>query len=230
MTIQANKLDSIFNSFPDEDFMLIDGFDDAVIGVDTDCVRLVYDVSKMVEILCEGGMDADDAIDYLVIGTSGATGWESFFMGTNASSIITDAGIPVYCVPSDASFQKIDTIGFTTRFRPKDKKALQTVLQLAHKAKAKVKCLYVKTSNSDISNATIAEWKEEYKSEPIDFFIIEDDDVQAIITDFIMYKEVDVLIMLPYKRGFFEGLFHTSLTKKLATDFEIPILSIPINE
>lgn len=173
---------------------------------------------------------ADDAIDYLVIGTSGATGWESFFMGTNASSIITDAGIPVYCVPSDAPFQKIDTIGFTTRFRPKDKKALQTVLQLAHKAKAKVKCLYVKTSNSDVSNATIAEWKEEFKSEPIDFYIIEDDDIQVIITDFIMYKEVDVLIMLPYKRGFFEGLFHTSLTKKLATDFEIPILSIPINE
>ena len=76
----------------------------------------------------------------------------------------------------------------------------------------------------------IAEWKEEFKSEPIDFYTIEDDDVQAIITDFIMYKEVDVLIMLPYKRGFFEGLFHTSLTKKLATDFEIPILSIPINE
>ena len=173
---------------------------------------------------------AEDAIDYLVIGTSGATGWESFFMGTNASSIITDAGIPVYCVPSDAPFQKIDTIGFTTRFRPKDKKALQTVLQLAHKAKAKVKCLYVKTSNSDVSNATIAEWKEEFKSEPIDFYIIEDDDIQVIITDFIMYKEVDVLIMLPYKRGFFEGLFHTSLTKKLATDFEIPILSIPINE
>ncbi|HCF03552.1 universal stress protein [Flavobacterium sp.] len=173
---------------------------------------------------------ADDAIDCLVIGTSGATGWESFFIGTNASSIITDAGIPVYCVPSDAPFQKIDTIGFTTRFRPKDKKALQTVLQLAHKAKAKVKCLYVKTSNSDVSNATIAEWKEEFKSEPIDFYIIEDDDVQVIITDFIMYKEVDILIMLPYKRGFFEGLFHTSLTKKLATDFEIPILSIPINE
>ncbi len=170
----------------------------------------------------------EESIDYVVMGTSGATGWESFLMGTNATSVVTDAGIPVYCVPSDASFQTINTIGFTTRFRSKDKKALQTVLQLAHKAKAKVKCLYVKTSNSDISNATIAEWKEEFKSEPIDFYIIEDDDVQVIITDFIMYKEVDVLIMLPYKRGFFEGLFHTSLTKKLATDFEIPILSIPI--
>ena len=172
----------------------------------------------------------EESIDYVVMGTSGATGWESFLMGTNATSVVTDAGIPVYCVPSDAPFQNISTIGFTTRFRSKDKKALELVLKLAHKAKAKVKCLYVKTSDSDVSKATIAEWKEEYKSEPIDFFIIEDDDVQAIITDFIMYKEVDLLIMLPYKRSFFEGLFHTSLTKKLATDFEIPILSIPINE
>jgi nucleotide-binding universal stress UspA family protein len=170
----------------------------------------------------------EESIDYVVMGTSGATGWESFLMGTNTTSVVTDAGIPVYCVPSDAPFQNINTIGFTTRFRSKDKKALELVLKLAHKAKAKVKCLYVKTSDSDVSKATIAEWKEEYKSEPIDFFIIEDDDVQAIITDFIMYKEVDLLIMLPYKRGFFEGLFHTSLTKKLATDFEIPILSIPI--
>ena len=170
----------------------------------------------------------EDKIDYVVMGTSGATGWESFFIGTNATSVITDAGIPVYCVPSDASFQNINTIGFTTRFRAKDKKALELVLQLAHKAKAKVKCLYVKTSDSDVAKATIATWKEEYKSEPIEFFVIEDDDVQAIITDFIMYKEVDLLIMLPYKRGFFEGLFKPSLTKKLTTDFEIPILSIPM--
>ena len=170
----------------------------------------------------------EESIDYVVMGTSGATGWESFFIGTNATSVITDAGIPVFCVPSDAPFQNINTIGFTTRFRAKDKKALELVLQLAHKAKAKVKCLYVKTSDSDVAKATIAAWKEEYKSEPIEFFVIEDDDVQAIITDFIMYKEVDLLIMLPYKRGFFEGLFKPSLTKKLTTDFEIPILSIPV--
>ena len=61
-----------------------------------------------------------------------------------------------------------------------------------------------------------------------EFFVIESDDVQATILDFIMYKELDVLTLLPYKRGFFEGLFNPSLTKKLATDFEIPILSIPI--
>lgn len=170
----------------------------------------------------------EDKIDYVVMGTSGATGWESFFIGTNSASVVTEVSVPVLCIPAEAPFNSLKTIGFTTRFRTKDKKALQSVLELAHKAKAIVKCLYVKTSDSDVAKATIATWKEEYKSEPIEFFVIEDDDVQAIITDFIMYKEVDLLIMLPYKRGFFEGLFKPSLTKKLTTDFEIPILSIPM--
>ena len=170
----------------------------------------------------------EDKIDYVVMGTSGATGWESFFIGTNSASVVTEVSVPVLCIPAEAPFNSLKTICFTTRFRTKDKKALQSVLELAHKAKAIVKCLYVKTSDSDVAKETIAAWKEEYKSEPIEFFVIEDDDVQAIITDFIMYKEVDLLIMLPYKRGFFEGLFKPSLTKKLTTDFEIPILSIPM--
>jgi hypothetical protein len=149
-------------------------------------------------------------------------------MGTNAASVVTAVGVPVFCVPSDAPVTKIKTIGFTTRFRAKDKKALRTILELAHKAKAKVKCLYVKTSDSDVSKETIAKWEEEFKLEPVEFFVIDSDDIQATILDFIMYKDIDVLTLLPYKRGFFEGIFKPSLTKKLTTDFEIPILSIPM--
>ena len=96
------------------------------------------------------GTSKEEKIDYIVMGTSGATGWDSFFIGTNTASVVTQAGVPVFCVPSNAPFNAIKTIGFTTRFRAKDKKALQSVLELAHKAKAKVKCLYVKTSDSDV--------------------------------------------------------------------------------
>lgn len=174
------------------------------------------------------GVIKEDKIDYVVMGTSGATGWDSFFIGTNTSSVVSAVDVPVFCVPSDAPVTKIQTIGFTTRFRTKDKKALRSVLELAHKTKAKVKCLYVKTSDSDVAKETILAWEEEFKSEPVEFYVIESDDVQATILDFIMYKEVDVLTILPYKRGFFEGIFKPSLTKKLTTDFEIPILSIPM--
>lgn len=171
----------------------------------------------------------EDKIDFVIMGTSGATGWEAFFVGTNTGSVITEIDIPMLCVPLEAKFKKIKTIGFTTRFRTKDKKALKTVLDIAKKTNAKVKCLYVKTSSSDVSKETIEKWETEFMQEPIEFFVITSDAVKETILDFILYKEIDVLTMLTYKRGFFEGIFKPSLTKKMATNFEIPILAIPID-
>jgi hypothetical protein len=43
-------------------------------------------------------------------------------------------------------------------------------------------------------------------------------EVKDSITDFILNKDIDVLTMLTYKRGFFEGLFNPSFTKKVDAD------------
>ncbi|MFE3849401.1 universal stress protein [Flavobacterium sp. LB3P45] len=171
----------------------------------------------------------EDKIDLVIMGTSGATGWESFFLGTNTGSAIANIDVPMLCVPLEAKFKKIETIGFTTRFRPKDKKALKTILDIAKKTKAKVKCLYVKTNESDVSKDTIDKWESEFMQEPIEFFVINSDQVKETILDFILYKEIDILTMLTYKRGFFEELFKPSFTKKMATNFDIPILAIHID-
>ncbi|RTZ03522.1 universal stress protein [Flavobacterium sp. RSP49] len=182
--------------------------------------NLLYNIKKSIK---------EDKIDFLIMGTSGATGWEAFFMGTNTGAVISGIDIPMLCVPLEAKFKKTEIIGFTTRFRTKDKKALKMVLDIAKKTKAKVKCLYVKTSDSDVSNDTVTAWEEEFINEPVEFFVINSDEVKETILDFIMYKEIDVLTMLTYKRGFFEGIFKPSLTKKIATNFDIPILAIPID-
>ena len=44
-------LNTILENYPDEDFLKADGFDDAVIGVDYHSHRLIYSVSKCLEIL-----------------------------------------------------------------------------------------------------------------------------------------------------------------------------------
>ena len=170
----------------------------------------------------------EEDIDFVVMGTAGSTGWESFFVGTNTGSVISGIHVPMLCVPIDAKFKKIEVMGFTMRFRPKDKKALKMVLKIAKKSKAKVKCLYVNASNSDVSPATISSWEQEFADEPVDFYVVESNDVEAVILDFIMYKELDVLTMLTYKRGFFDRIFNPSMTKKIAINNEIPILAIPI--
>lgn len=63
-----NNRDKILTFVPDESVMFADGFDDAIIGLDTDSLRVVYSKQRMIEIL-EPQMGLDDAIEYLQYNT-----------------------------------------------------------------------------------------------------------------------------------------------------------------
>jgi len=64
-------IDSIIERYPDDSFLKADGFDEAIIGVDNKSMRLVYSVSKCIEILCRD-MNEEDAIEYFEYNVSGA--------------------------------------------------------------------------------------------------------------------------------------------------------------
>jgi hypothetical protein len=60
-----------------EDALLADGFEDAILGVAVRCSKpalVVYDIEKCVEILMRGddGMDYDEAMEFLEFNTLGA--------------------------------------------------------------------------------------------------------------------------------------------------------------
>lgn len=179
--------------------------------------NLIYNMKRAIK---------EEKIDFVVMGTSGASGWEAFFLGSNAGSVISAIDVPVLSVPLEAKFKKVETIGFTTRYRAKDKKALKDVLNIAKKMKAKVRCLYVKTNNSDVAEATMKHWEKEFEGEPVIFSVIPSDDVKSTIIDFVLFKDIDLLAMMTYKRNFFVELFKPSLTQKFANDFDVPILAM----
>ncbi len=178
---------------------------------------LIYNIKKAVK---------EEKIDFVVMGTSGATGWESFFIGSNTGAVVSAVDIPVLSVPIEAEFSKIETIGFTTRFRDKDKKALRQVLKIAKKANAVVNCLYIQTSKSDVTDETINQWKNEFENESVQFTIIKSDLVKENIMDFISHKNIDILAMITHKRNFFTELFNPSLTQKFSNISIVPILAM----
>ena len=100
------------------------------------------------------------------------------------------------------------------------------LLKIAKKMEAKVRCLYVKTGNSDVSEETIKHWETEFAGEPVKFSVIPNDDVKETILDFVLFKDIDMLAMLTYKRNFFVELFKPSLTQKIANQSSIPILAV----
>jgi nucleotide-binding universal stress UspA family protein len=178
---------------------------------------LIYTIKKAVN---------EEKIDFIVMGTSGATGWESFFIGSNTGAVVTAVDVPVLSVPLEAQFTKIETIGFTTRFREKDKAALRQAIKIAKKTHSVVKCLYVKTGKSDISEETVSQWKTEFENEPVQFSVINSDLVKETILDFVSHKNIDILAMITHKRNFFSELFNPSLTQKFSNISTVPILAM----
>jgi hypothetical protein len=64
-------IDGIIEKYPNESFVKADGFDEALIGVDTQSMRLIYSIDKCIEILCRD-MNELDAIEYFNFNVSGS--------------------------------------------------------------------------------------------------------------------------------------------------------------
>lgn len=166
-------------------------------------------------------------IDFVVMGTNGASGWFDSLVGTYTSEVISDLSVPVMSVAHDAQFEKMDTIAFTTRYKEKDILALEEVLAIAKRINAKVKCLYVKTSDSEVSKDTLAIWESHFKKEKnLDFFIIPSDDVSQTIEEFLVNHTIDLLAMVTYKRSFFANFFTTSTAQKMSLHLKTPVLAL----
>jgi len=66
-------LERILEWFPEEEILKADGFDDAIIGIDINCdpFRLIYSVSKCLEIL-EKDMTEEEASEYFSYNVEGS--------------------------------------------------------------------------------------------------------------------------------------------------------------
>jgi nucleotide-binding universal stress UspA family protein len=178
---------------------------------------LLYNIKEIIK---------KEKIDFVVMGTSGASGWKEIFIGTNTGEAVVNLSVPVLSIPEKAKYSKIETIGFTTRFRDKDKEALRNVIEIAKMTDAVVKCLYVETKSTDNTKDIYKSWEELFKDEPVQFFIIPSEDVRETIEDFIVHQNIDILAMLTYKRSFFKWLFTSSFTEKMSYQSTIPILAL----
>jgi hypothetical protein len=65
-------LQKIIEQFDDLEFLKADGFDDAIIGVDSDSKRLIYSQKKIIDILVSDDMTFDDALEYYYYNIEGS--------------------------------------------------------------------------------------------------------------------------------------------------------------
>lgn len=65
-------LEQIINDNPESTFLKADGFDEAIIGLDEGTMRLIYSVSKSIDILVADGMEYEVAVEYFWYNVAGS--------------------------------------------------------------------------------------------------------------------------------------------------------------
>jgi molybdopterin-guanine dinucleotide biosynthesis protein len=65
-------LEKIFEVYKNVNLVLVDGFDDAILGVDEESHRVIYSIDKCLQILLEKGMESTEAVEYFEFNVSGS--------------------------------------------------------------------------------------------------------------------------------------------------------------
>lgn len=66
-------LESIIEKYGDEELLIADGFDDAILGVEDTTLRVIYSIRKCIEILMADGIEEyEEAVEYFYFNTVGA--------------------------------------------------------------------------------------------------------------------------------------------------------------
>lgn len=165
--------------------------------------------------------------DLVVMGTKGASGIEEFLIGSNAASVIQNTDIPVLVIPPDSevkAFKKIilaSDLDLSKKERP-----LERLRSFAKIFGATVEVLHLQTSKG--TDAGNREFLDRILHDvPHSYSLVKtDSDPDKHILDHCEAKQGDLVTAITKRYGFFEGLFHRSLTNKLAYHTKIPMLAL----
>lgn len=173
---------------------------------------------------------SEEKIDLIIMGTKGSHSALEKFIGGVSADVISQVNIPVLLIPENISSLHANRIGFAADFENmEDLGKLEPLIYFAQLTKAEIQIFNVTESVGDISfEKSRQSLKISNYLQDIDhsFHTIEDGKVVHGIFDFIKDHSLDMLVIYPRKHGFFERLLMDSVTKKIAMNVHIPLLSI----
>lgn len=165
-------------------------------------------------------------IDFIVMGTKGATGLKETFLGTIATKVMNDVKAVVLAIPERCKYEPVKNLLFITEYQSDDMQSFLKVKALAKVFQAHIDCLRVVPQHHEDYGNDMRNWEELIDNHNIKLHSVTGNDVEGIILNFIDSHKINMIAMHVHHRNFFEKLFEISLSKKLAFHINIPILAI----
>ena len=172
----------------------------------------------------------DLVMDFIVMGTKGATGAIEILFGSNTVHVIKNAKCPVLAIPNDFSFETTHEILFPSDYEVDfQEKHIQPIIDIASSNHSKVHVLNV-SFGYDLSEP------QEHNKQKIEayfknishvFHSASNLTIEEAITKFQVKYKIKLLVMINNKHSFFENLFFKSIINQIGFHLNIPFLVIP---
>jgi nucleotide-binding universal stress UspA family protein len=176
------------------------------------------------------GIAKEEAIDYIVMGTKGATGLREVFLGSVASGVIDNANCNVISVPQETDYKdKLDRIAYLTNYTEKEIKSFNTIAKFAKHFEARINCIHFDEDGEKMSTEQMDKWKAKLDTQNVEviYNIISGSNFEETLADFYTTNGIDIVAIQPRKRNFFVKIFSRGVSKKLAHHIEIPLFTLP---
>ena len=192
-------------------------------------VRHMLEEGEVVKNILEAAQK--EAVDLIVMGTTGARGLKEIFLGSVAGEVLENAACPVLAVPAKTEFDgQIDNIAYATSCKAEDVAAIKRLVELFGGFNPQLHCVNVDLAHTDSITQQMDQFQDQVGATelPISYKVLDATDMKKALTDFLATEKVDILAMLTHKRNFVQELFNYSKTKMMAYHANTPVLALHI--
>lgn len=176
---------------------------------------------------CIQEIEEEMPVDFVVMGTVGASNAWDRFWGTNTLGVVKHIKTPIWVIPKATKLHAIEHLIYMADLEGDEIGAVKKVLDVATLLGADTKVLHVKEYLEPEVFSTkeiIQELEETFEGQAISFTNLYRDDTIAGLDTYVHHHQPDAVVIARRDKGLLERLFHKSVISHLAVTSKIPML------
>ena len=165
--------------------------------------------------------------ELIVMGSQGASSLKKFRLGGTAVSVIEMCPVPVLTIPKWAVFKNFETVVYASDLK-NIQKELDTIVPFARIFNSTLHMVHVVPFVDKVEESLKTETEKLIRKvnySKLDFKVIIDENVAEAIDGYIKSTKADLLTTFTHELTLYEKLFGLSVTRTLAYQGNIPLLS-----
>jgi nucleotide-binding universal stress UspA family protein len=171
----------------------------------------------------------------LVMGTKSEGFRSSELVGSVAAEVVHSTQIPLMVIPEHAKLRdlkEVKSVVYATSFDDADYSAIRKLMTIVSGFNVSVTCVNVSPNPDDqflkAKMSNLKDYaKKVVKKSVIVFEVIKGKDTAEAFKSYISGRSIDLLALTMHKRNLLERIFNPSLTRKMLSDADIPLLIFP---